>query len=227
MSEDEFVLCEFYKVFSENKKVLFDQIASERTHYITVVTEDIYQEHNASAVVRTCEGLGIQRIHVIEKSNKYALNRDIALGSSNWIDVLRYRKNKAHQISCIQRLKSQGYRIVATSPHAKMSINELPLDKPLALCFGTEQDGISEEIVNESHYLVSLPMYGFTESYNISVSAGMLLFKLRERLENEWRNWRLCDEDQVNLKIKWCAKIVHCGDLMENEFRKRYLEKEL
>ena len=93
---------------SAKKRALFDRIAPERTRHVTVVLEDIYQPHNASAVVRTCDLLGVQDIHIIENRNKYVMNPDVTLGSSKWTDMHRYREHADNSLACIERLKNDG-----------------------------------------------------------------------------------------------------------------------
>ena len=156
---------------SENKRDLFDRIAPERTRHITVVLEDIYQAHNASAVVRTAELLGVQDLHIIENRNKYTVNPDVTQGSSKWTDLIRYKeKDRDNTALCISALKERGYKLVATVPsEGAFTPDDIPLDTPLAFCFGTELTGISDTLRNASDMQLRIPMVGFTESFNISV----------------------------------------------------------
>ena len=205
---DEKVLEEFYDIVSESKKEMYDRIASQRTNHLTVVLENIHQEHNASAVLRSCDCFGIQNLHVIEKNNRYKVQRDIALGAGRWVDVFNYDQGEQPTRDCLLKLKDRGYKIVATTPHERdVTIHELPLDQPVALVFGTEKKGISKEVVELADEFVRIPMYGFTESFNISVSAALALNILRRRLEQSDLSWKLNDEEQTLLKIKWCKKI--------------------
>jgi tRNA (guanosine-2'-O-)-methyltransferase len=128
---------------------------------------------------------------------------------------------------CIQTLKNKGYKIVSTSPHSKVSIDDLPLSQPVALFFGTERRGLSSEILSQSDMTISIPMYGFTESFNISVSVAIALNTLRRRLEIGEFPWKLSIEEQTILKIKWCRKILNGGELIEKQIRQHFLEKEL
>lgn len=131
--EDKAVLNEFYEIISPSKQEMYDRIAAERTKHITVVLENIHQEHNASAVLRSCDCFGIQDLHVIEKNNQYKVQRDIALGAGRWVDLYNYDKGTQPSVDCIQKLKAQGYKIVATTPHTKdVTINDLKLDQPIA-----------------------------------------------------------------------------------------------
>ena len=206
------ILAEFYDIISDNKKEMFDRIASERTKHITVAIENVYQEHNASAVLRSCDCFGLQEMHVIEKDNQYKVQRDIALGAGRWVDMYNYNQGNQVTKDCIDRLKSTGYTIVATTPHTENTIYDLDLSKPIALVFGTERRGISEEVEKMADTFVKIPMYGFTESFNISVSVAIILNTLRQRLEQSSFDWKLTQEEQTALKIKWCRKILNSGD---------------
>ena len=223
MNTEEKILAEFYEIISESKREMFDRIASERTKHFTVVMENIYQEHNASAVLRSCDCFGIQELHVIEKDNQYKVQRDIALGAGRWVDMFNYDKGESPTIDCITKLKNKGYKIIATTPHTNdVTINEFDLTQPFALVFGTERRGISEEIKEMADEFVKIPMYGFTESFNISVSAAISLNVVRERLEKSNLNWKLSSEEQIALKIKWSKKILKAGVELEKLFREKH-----
>ena len=222
MNIDQKVLEEFYAIISESKQEMYERISKDRTNHITVVLENIYQEHNASAVLRTCDCFGIQELHAIEKNNQYKVQRDIALGAGRWVDLYNYDQGENPTIDCINKLKLKGYKIVATTPHEKeITIQQLDISQPIALVFGTERKGISQEIIDSADAFVKIPMYGFTESFNISVSVALALNTLRDRLEKSDINWKLNEEDQTQLKIKWCKKILRSGNDMEKEFRRR------
>ncbi len=217
------VLEEFYKIITPNKQNMFDRLAAERTKHMTVVLENVYQEHNASAILRTCDCFGIQELHVIEKDNQYKVQRDIALGAGRWVDMYNFNLGEEPEIDCVRKLKNQGYRIVATTPHTNdFTLNDLPIDQPFALVFGTERKGISDEMKNLADDFVSIPMYGFTESFNVSVSVALTLQMLRHRLELSELTWKLSTQEQTLLKIKWCTKILNGGNALENEFRKQH-----
>lgn len=219
---EEKILAEFYNIISDNKKEMFDRIASERTKHITVAIENVYQEHNASAVLRSCDCFGLQEMHVIEKDNQYKVQRDIALGAGRWVDMYNYNQGTQVTKDCIDRLKSNGYTIVATTPHTENTIYDLDLSKPIALVFGTERRGISAEVEKMADTFVKIPMYGFTESFNISVSVAIILNTLRQRLEQSTYKWKLTQEEQTALKIKWCRKILNSGEKLEKHFREKH-----
>lgn len=219
----------FYKIITPAKREKFDRIAAQRTKHITVVVENIYQDHNASAVMRSCDCFGIQDLHVIEKDNKFAVNRDIAMGSGRWVTRKIYSDTKFPTTTCIKTLKESGYRIVATTPHEEdQSIFDLDISTPIALVFGTEQHGLSETALALADEYVKIPMYGFTESFNISVSAALCMQALRNKLESQHElKWKLTEEEQIEVKIEWCKKILKNPEIVERDLLQRIENKEI
>lgn len=220
------VLSRLYELISPTKRDLFDSVARERTNYVTVVLEDIVKEFNSSAVMRSCDCFGVQELNIIAENQAFEVRRDIAKGSGSWVTVNTYSGNESPGIKCIENLKSRGFKIISTSPHAEKSIEEISIDQPIAVVFGTEKYGISDSIIAHSDELVKIPMYGFTESFNISVSVALILNQLRNRLNASDFNWKLNAEEQTLLKIKWCTKFIRKGERVEAEIRRRILEKE-
>jgi tRNA (guanosine-2'-O-)-methyltransferase len=208
---EEKILERLLDMVSDNKRELIHQISAQRTRHITVVVENIYQSHNASAVVRSCDCFGIQDVHVISTYNPYKVNREVAMGSGKWVDTHNYTgKNTT---DCLLELKSKGYRIVATMPHHHdQKINELDVSQPIALVFGTEEHGLSDEAIALADDFVRIPMYGFAESFNISVSAALSLQVLREKLMNSDIAWQLSDKELTQLKIEWCKTVIREGE---------------
>lgn len=206
-------------LISENRRAKFDEVLNYRTRHITIALEDLYQPHNASAVLRSCDIFGIQDIHIIENRNAYIVNRDIALGSPKWLNTYTYKEKENNTLNCINHLKEKGYRIVATSPHEKdCTIEELSVDKPLALIFGTELTGISDTVREHADEFVKIPMFGFTESFNISVSAALCLHSLTAKLHKSDADWHLNDVEKDELLITWLKNTIRKVDLIEKDF---------
>lgn len=227
MNTIEYVYQCFQTLLTPEKANLFERIAEQRTHYLTVVLEDLFQEHNASAVIRTCECFGIQHLYAIEDKNKYTLQRKVARGAGQWIDLHRFTERGKATIDCISALKLKGYKIVATSPRADAYIpNNLPITDPIALCFGTERLGLSAYLLDNADYHVKIPMYGFTESFNLSVSVALVLQDIKARLNQSELPWRLTKEEQIKLKIEWSKRMLNGGEMLEKQFSKAYFEKE-
>ncbi len=199
----------------------FEQVLESRTRYFTVVLEDIYQSQNASAVVRTCDCFGIQDIHIIENQNPFKMDGEVALGAEKWVSIFRYRNHENNTERAIQHLRTLGYRIVATSPDKRnVSLDEFSLEKGrIALFFGTELTGISENVAKQADELIRIPMFGFTESYNISVSVALVLQNLLWRLQKSEIDWRLGSEEKKKLKLDWLRKSVKSSLAIERKFR--------
>lgn len=208
---------------TEKKWDLFNQIIQNRTRYLTVVLEDIYQPHNASAILRTCDCFGIQDVHIIENRNKYTINPDVALGASKWLNLCKYNKQENNTLSTINYFKKQGYRIIATTPHSndiELELFDLKKGKS-ALFFGSEMPGLSEIVMDNADEFLKIPMFGFTESFNISVSAAIILHYLSYKLKNSEINWQLSDNEKQEVLLNWLRSSVKNSEIIEKEFYNR------
>ena len=208
------------QLFSPHKRQLFDKLVLNRTRHICVVLEDIFQPHNASAVLRSCDCFGVQDVHVVENHNKYAPNSDVTMGSDKWVDFYKH----PDILQTYDQLRQKGYRIIATLPHENDTlITQLDISQPTALVFGTELTGLSQEAIDHADGYVKVPMYGFTESFNISVCAALSLFFLTERMRaNPSIHWQLSPLEQITLKLYWSMQVIHDGrnvidHLMQNQ----------
>jgi tRNA (guanosine-2'-O-)-methyltransferase len=209
---------------TENRLAQFKRVLFERTRYITVLLEDIYQSQNASAVLRTCDCTGIQDVHIVEERNEYEINRDVALGSDRWLTLHYCNEGTDNICRSIEALKKEGYRIVATSPHKEGATpGNINLEKgKLALMFGTELNGLTDRALELADEYIQIPMVGFTESYNISVSAAITLYTLRRRLEESPLEWKIDEMEQSELLLSWLRSTVKMSSQIENKFIRDY-----
>ena len=191
-------------ILTPRRSELFKEIVEYRTDHFTVATQDVYQLHNTSAVIRSCDVCGVQNIHVIEEKIPRRIDKEIAMGAQKWVDINRYTSTE----DCIRELRKKGYSIVATSPHKGKSPQDFDISKPAALFFGTESTGLSEEVLEEADEFIHIPMYGFTESFNISVSAAIILQELTDRLRKSELNWHLSEEEKLEKRLDWTKKTL-------------------
>ena len=208
-------------VVTPERLSLYDKIINNRTNYITVVLEDIYQAQNASAVLRTCDCFGIQDIHIIENRNQFQDDKEVSMGSSKWITINKYASMENNSLEAIKTLKKKGYRIIATSPHTNdTELPDFDLKKgKIALIFGSEKPGISKTIEKEADEFLKIPMFGFTESFNISVSAAVILYQLTQKLHGSKSiDWHLTEEEKTEVKIQWIKNNVKKSALIEKRF---------
>ena len=194
-----------YSYVTEHKKALFEEKLASRTNYATVVLENIHYPQNASAVVRTAECLGVQSVHyILEKYGNYEMNPKVVKGSKKWLHI---HQHKTTQVA-IADLKSEGYRIVATSPEGTTHLEDLPLDQKTAFLFGEEAIGLTNDAFNLADELITIPMFGFTESFNLSVSAGICLHSFLSRLRASEVEWQLTEEEKKQMRFEWSFKSV-------------------
>jgi tRNA (guanosine-2'-O-)-methyltransferase len=207
---------------SEERKLKFQEIIEMRTRHLTVVIEDVYQSQNASAVLRTCDCFGIQDVHIIENRNEFNICKDVELGSSKWLSIKKYNKDEQNTLNAFENLRSKGYRIVATSPHRNdQELGNLPVDGKLALVFGTELNGLSQIALDNVDEFVKIPMHGFTESFNISVSAGIFLANLSDRIRKSEINWKLTEDEKVEVMLGWAKNAVKNPEVIVKGFFKK------
>lgn len=205
----------FSEFISPNKLELYSKISQDRTRYITMVVENIYSEQNASAIIRSAECFGIQDVHVIEEYNKFKTPKKIASGASKWLHINRYSKEEKSIDSIVSGLRNDGYKIVCTSPHApEITPYNIDLSQKMALFFGEEEPGLTQEIQKLADEHMLIPMCGFTESLNVSVSAGIVMSVLKHRLVQENVNWHLSFNEQTNLKLEWMLNSIKGGKEM-------------
>lgn len=204
---------------TDNKMQVFETCLAQRTRYVTMVLEDIYQPQNASAVLRSCDCFGIQDVHVIENDHAYDINPKVVHGASKWLHIHKYFEDDFNSERCLTGLKDRGFRLVATSPRAdSVPIHEFPLDRPIALMMGTEKRGLSDLAFDMADMLVTIPMVGFTESLNISVSAAICLQHLTHRLRGSSYPWQLSEDEREELLLEWMRKVVKDADGIERRF---------
>src|SRR5690554_2703381 len=207
---------------TESRWEKIQDVVSKRTRHLTVVVEDIYQPHNASAVLRSCDGFGIQDVHIIENKNTFDASSQVTIGADQWLSIHRYNNaDSDNTTACLESLRKKGYKIIATSPHENdVNINDLPIQDTTALIFGTELEGISDKAKELADGFVKIPMWGFSESFNISVSAAICLYNLTRRLRNSDVQWELDAEEKEILTCDWLKRSIKAGELLEKNFLK-------
>ncbi|HEX3006857.1 MAG TPA: RNA methyltransferase [Bacteroidales bacterium] len=199
---------------------MIEEKVSSRTRYFSVLLEDVYQSKNISAVLRTAECMGLQNVHIVENKNTFEYNPYVTRGADKWLTLRRYNEQKENSTAAIKKLKSEGYRIVATSPNINgYSPDSFDISKgKFIVAFGTEWEGLSSTILNEADEHIRIPMVGCTESLNLSASAAIVIYTLCARLRNSQINWQLNDEDTNEVKLQWLQAMVHKSELLTKEY---------
>jgi tRNA (guanosine-2'-O-)-methyltransferase len=202
-------------IITESRRDKFIDILSRRTKHFTVAIEDVFQMHNASAVMRTCEIFGIQELNVIEEKYGKTIDKEIAMGAQKWVDINAYNSTTL----CIDELKAKGYRIIATTPHKDSCfLEDFDISQPAALFFGTERLGLSEEVMSRADGFLKIPMFGFTESINVSSSAAIVIQHLSNRLRNSDIQWQLSEAEMLEKRIDWARKSIKDIDFITERY---------
>lgn len=188
-----------------------------RTDYMTVLAENTFHGQNAAALVRHCEAFGLQEMHTVETLCPFEPNPDIARGTDRWVDIRRH----GSAAEAIAALRGAGYRIVATTPHRE-DVTPETFDVgrgPFALVFGTEHDGISDEIIASADEFLRIPMCGMVESLNVSASAAILIYLLSQRMRLSVPAWRMTDDRQQEVLFRWmCRSVRDSEEILRRRF---------
>jgi tRNA (guanosine-2'-O-)-methyltransferase len=211
-------------ILTDNRKEKFLKVLQNRTNHFTVAIEDVFQMHNASAVMRSCEVFGIQKLNVIEQRYGKSIDKEIAMGAQKWVDINSFDTVSA----CITDLRNKGYQIIATTPHENdCLLEDFDITKPSALFFGTERDGLSDEILQQADGFLKIPMVGFTESLNISVSAAIILQNLSTRLRNSNVSWQLSEDEILNKRLAWAKNSIKDIKRIEARYYSDEIKKDM
>lgn len=154
-----------------------DEVLARRLASVTLAVEDTYDPHNAAATIRTAEAFGLQDLHVIEPHERFSAAKGVTRGAHKWIDLHRWPSAEA----TAGALRAAGFRVYATLPGAEHSIEDVDVGSPLAVVFGNEHAGLSQDAIRACDGALSVPMFGFTESYNLSVTVALAMSRLAAR----------------------------------------------
>jgi tRNA (guanosine-2'-O-)-methyltransferase len=194
---------------TENRKDTFKNVLEDRTRHFTVILEDLYQKHNTSAITRSCDIFGIQDLHVIENKYKTYVSNQVGKGSQKWLTFHRYNQKEHNTQDCIDAIKAKGYQIIATTPHENSNfVADFDVLKKSAFVFGVEKEGVSKMMLDQADGHLKIPMYGFTESLNVSVAAAIVLQDITARLRKTQIDWRLDPIEKQAIYSQWLQKSI-------------------
>ena len=202
----------------------FREILNNRTDHVTVVLEDLHKPHNANAVLRSCDGFGLQDVHIIENKVEFDAERSVSIGAHQWLSLHRYNQKGVDNVDvCFKNLREKGYKIIATTPHEKdVNIYDLDVTEKIALVFGTERFGISQNVIDKADGFAKIPMTGFSESFNISVSAAICLYELTKKLRTSDVAWGIDEAYKKQLTFNWMKRSVKAGEQLVQKYLDNY-----
>ena len=221
-------LVQYLKEFVvDERRELFEEKIQQRTKHITVVLENIFQGRNISASIRSADCFGVQDVHVIENDNIFNDDSEVSMGADKWVTTTIYNQEEDNTTKAIKKLKEEGYQVIAATPHNTdcdlydIEINE----QKIALIFGAEVRGCSEQTLKLADKRMRIPMYGFTESFNISVSVSLSLQHLTYKMRNSAVNWKMSQDQQDETLLQWLRNSIKSSTQIEEKFLKLQFEK--
>ena len=209
---------EYLKQFlTEERLSKIEFYAQESSDFVLPVMEDIFQFRNAAAIVRSVEACGFHKIVAMESENEFNPKLRVTKGAENW----EKKKKMPHQLESLKKIKERGYKILAVSPEKNATmLPDYNLKEPLALVFGTEKEGVTEEILDFADETLAIPMYGFTKSFNVSVAAAICFYDLKQKLVKSDFDYKLSNEKLWDLKVRWAKNSIKSGEEILQKFLK-------
>ena len=209
---------EYLKQFlTEERLSKIEFYAQESSDFVLPVMEDIFQFRNAAAIVRSVEACGFHKIVAMESENEFNPNLRVTKGAETWVEV----EKMPHQLESLKKIKERGYKILAVSPEKNATmLPDYDLKQPVALVFGTEKEGVTEEILDFADETLAIPMYGITKSFNVSVAAAICFYDLKQKLVKSDFDYKLSNEKLWDLKVRWAKNSIKSGDEILQKFLK-------
>jgi tRNA (guanosine-2'-O-)-methyltransferase len=195
-----------------------EHFSQESSDFVLPVMEDVYQFRNAAAIVRSVEACGFHHVVALEEENVFNPNLKVTKGAETWVKVEKMPNN----LDSLKEIKNRGYKILAVSPENNATmLPDYEVKEPIALVFGTELEGVSDEILDFADETLAIPMYGFTKSFNVSVAAAICMYELKQKLMKSGIDYKLSDEKLLEMKIRWTVNSIRSGEELLERFLNR------
>ena len=202
---------------TEERLQKINHFAPASSDFVLPVIEDVFQFRNAAAIVRSVEACGFHKIVAMESQNKFNPNLRVTKGAETWVEVERL----PHSLDSIRNIKNRGYKIVAVSPEKNATLlPDFQITEPVALVFGTEAEGVTDEILNFADETLAIPMYGFTRSFNVSVAAAICVYEVKQKLMKSNLDYKLSEEKLWQMKVRWAVNSIKSGEHILNHYLK-------
>ena len=210
---------EYLKQFlTEERLQKIEHFSKESSDFVLPVMEDVYQFRNAAAIVRSVEACGFHHVVALEEENVFNPNLKVTKGAETWVQVEKMPNN----LDSLKEIKSRGYKILAVSPEKNATmLPDYEVKEPIALVFGTELEGVSDEVLDFADETLAIPMFGFTKSFNVSVAAAICMYELKQKLMKSGIDYQLSDEKLLEMKIRWTVNSIRSGEELLERFLNR------
>ena len=192
-----------------------EHFSQESSDFVLPVMEDVYQFRNAAAIVRSVEACGFHHVVALEEENVFNPNLKVTKGAETWVKVEKMPNN----LDSLKEIKNRGYKILAVSPENNATmLPDYEVKEPIALVFGTELEGVSDEILDFADETLAIPMFGFTKSFNVSVAAAICMYELKQKLMKSGIDYQLSDQKLLELKIRWAKNSIKSSEQILERF---------
>lgn len=212
---------EYLKQFlTEERLQKIEHFAEESSDFVLPVLEDVYQFRNAAAIVRSVEACGFHKVIALEEENVFDPNLRVTKGADTWVEV----EKMPATLQSLKNIKNRGYKILAVSPEKDASmLPDYQVTEPIALVFGNELEGVSEEILDFADQTLAIPMYGFTKSFNVSVAAAICMYELKQKLLKSGIDYKLSEDQKLKMKIRWAVNSIRSGEEIYTKYMRENL----
>ena len=208
---------------TEERKEIFKKVIKDRTRHFTVILEDLFQKHNTSAITRSCDVFGVQDMHIIENKYSTYVSNQVGKGSQKWMTFHRYNQKMHNTQACIDTIKAKGYQIIATTPHESSEfVADFDVSKKTAFVFGVEKEGVSDMMMEQADGYLKVPMYGFTESLNVSAAAAIIFQDVATRVRKTDTKWELTTEENSEVYLSWLQNSIKSIDAIMERYDKEF-----
>ena len=213
----EVVVAALEPLLSEERMARIEAVLDARLAGLTLVVENLYDPHNGAAAVRSAEAFGLVAVHAVEGTGPFHASPAVTIGCEKWIDIHRHRDVAA------ARAALGGMIHVAAVPGAGATVDDLPAAQPCAFWLGNEHDGLSREALAACSHRVEIPMFGFTRSFNLSVSAALILARAAERRRAALGTaGDLPAEERARRRARWYAQDIRgAAEIIERHVSKQ------
>ena len=207
---------DYLQQFLTNERLSkIEHFSKESSDFVLPVMEDVYQFRNAAAIVRSVEACGFHHVVALEEENVFNPNLKVTKGAETWVQVEKMPNN----LDSLKEIRSRGYRILAVSPEKNATmLPDYEVKEPIALVFGTELEGVSDEILDFADETLAIPMFGFTKSFNVSVAAAICMYELKQKLMKSGIEYQLSDQKLLELKIRWAKNSIKSSEQILERF---------
>lgn len=205
---------------TDERLAKIEHYAPESSDFVLPVMEDIFQFRNAAAIVRSVEACGFHKIVAMESENQFNPNLRVTKGAETWVEV----EKLPHNLESLKQIKNRGYKILAVSPENNATmIPDYEIKEPVALVFGTEKEGVTEEILEFADETLAIPMYGFTRSFNVSVAAAICFYELKQKLIKSGLDYKLSEEKLWHMKLRWAVNSIASGPQILEKYQREQI----